>query len=62
MNLLTITVNDDTFELIINKENELSVKVFSANRISKLLKIEQKKWYFLKLAYCLKTGIIRNTY
>ncbi len=38
------------------------MKVFSANKISKLRKLEQKKWYFLKLAYCLRTGIIRNTY
>lgn len=39
MSLLSISVNDDVFELGIDVENYLTIRVFSASKVNKLRKL-----------------------
>lgn len=62
MCLLTITVNGGSFEVFIDAKSNLEVRLFNVSKLVSLTRVSPRRWHYLKIGYCLNTGIIRNSY
>lgn len=62
MCLMTLTVGDESFSVIIDHQGWLKIKLINIIKPVQLCQLTTQQWYTINLAYYLKPGMISNSY